>query len=116
MNIGGIYYLPTFYFESLWCLLGFIVLLIIRRFKYIKIGVITCIYLMWYSFGRFFIEAWRTDSLMLGGFKVAQILSLILFGVGLVYLIYLNRKGKYENLYNDINEKRITKKEGKKNV
>ena len=114
--MGGIYYLPTFYFESLWCLLGFIVLLIIRRMKYIKIGTTTCIYLMWYSLGRFFIEAWRTDSLMLGGFKVAQMISVILFITGLVYLIYLSRKGKYENLYNDINEKRVMKKEGKKNV
>lgn len=115
MNIGGVYYLPTFYFESLWCLLGFIILLIMRRRKYIKIGATTCIYLMWYSLGRFFIEAWRTDSLMLGGFKVAQIISVILFIVGLGYLIYLSRKGKYENLYNDINDKRVVKKE-KKNV
>ena len=114
MNIGGIYYLPTFYFESLWCLLGFIVLLIIRRRKYIKIGATTCIYLMWYSLGRIFIEAWRTDSLMLGGFKVAQIISIILFLTGLVYLIYLSRKGKYENLYNDINEKRVVKKVNKR--
>lgn len=113
MNIGGIYYLPTFYFESLWCLLGFVVLLIVRRMKYIKIGATTSIYLMWYSFGRFFIEAWRTDSLMLGGFKVAQIISIILFITGLVYLIYLSRKGKYENLYNDINAKRVIKKEEK---
>lgn len=107
MHIGGIYYLPTFYFESLWCLLGFIILLIIRRWKYNKIGTTTCIYLMWYSFGRFFIEAWRTDSLMLGGFKIAQIISLILFVMPLVYLIILYRKGKYENLYNDINKGRI---------
>lgn len=113
MNIGGIYYLPTFYFESLWCLLGFIILIIIRKMKYIKIGATTSIYLMWYSFGRFFIEAWRTDSLMIGGFKVAQIISVILFITGLVYLIYLSRKGKYEELYNDINAKRIAKKEKK---
>lgn len=107
MNIGGIYYLPTFYFESLWCLLGFIILLIIRRLKYTKIGVTTCLYLMWYSFGRFFIEAWRTDSLMLSGFKVAQIISIILFLASLIYLIYLSSKGKYVDLYNDINEGRI---------
>lgn len=68
---------------------------------------------MWYSLGRIFIEAWRTDSLMLGGFKVAQIISIILFLTGLVYLIYLSRKGKYENLYNDINEKRVVKKVNK---
>lgn len=107
MNIGGIYYLPTFYFESLWCILGFIILLIIRRLKYVKTGTMTCIYLMWYSFGRFFIESWRTDSLMLGGFKVAQIVSIILFISSLIYLIYLYKKGKYENLYNDINQGRV---------
>ena len=116
MNIGGIYYLPTFYFESLWCLLGFVVLILIRKYKYIKIGATTSIYLMWYSLGRFFIEAWRTDSLMLGGFKVAQIISIIMFITGLTYLIILSRKGKYENLYNDINEKRVVKKGKKKNV
>ena len=113
MNIGGIYYLPTFYFESLWCLLGFIILIMIRRMKYIKIGATTCVYLMWYSFGRFFIEAWRTDSLMIGGFKVAQLISVLLFITGLSYLIYLSRKGKYENLYNDINAGRVMKKEKK---
>ncbi len=107
MNIGGVYYLPTFYFESLWCLLGFIVLLIIRHFKYIKVGTTTAIYLMWYSFGRFFIEAWRTDSLMFGGFKMAQIVSLTLFIGSLIYLIYLYHKGKYVNLYNDINKGRM---------
>lgn len=107
MYINEIYYLPTFYFEFLWCFLGFIVLIIIRRLKYIKIGDITSIYLMWYSFGRFFIEAWRTDSLMFGGFKIAQIISLILFTGALIYLIYLHRQGKYTNLYNDINKGRV---------
>ena len=53
---------------------------------------------------------------MLGGFKVAQIISVILFIAGLAYLIYLSRKGKYENLYHDINDKRLVKKERKKNV
>lgn len=107
MNIGGTYYLPTFYFEFLWCILGFIILLIIRRFKYIKTGTISSVYLMWYSFGRFFIEAWRTDSLMLGGFKIAQVISVILFIAALINLIYINSKGKYVNLYNDINKGRI---------
>ncbi len=106
MNIGGVYYLPTFYFEFLWCLLGFVVLMFVRKFKYTKIGQTTCLYLMWYSTGRFFIEAWRTDSLMLGGFKVAQIVSIILFLIGFIYFLMLSRKGKYENLYNDINKGR----------
>ncbi len=107
MNIRGTYYLPTFYFECLWCLLGFAILLIIRRFKYTKIGGVASIYLMWYGFGRFFIEAWRTDSLMLGGFKVAQIVSASIFIFGLAYFIYINHKGKYVNLYNDINKGRV---------
>ena len=107
MYINEIYYLPTFYFESLWCFLGFIVLIIIRRLKYIKIGDVTLIYLMWYSLGRFFIEAWRTDSLMLGGFKMAQIISIISFISAFIYFVYLHRKGKYTNLYNDINKGRV---------
>ncbi len=107
MNIGGVYYLSTFYFEFIWCLIGFIILIIIRRLKYTKIGTTTCLYLMWYSFGRFFIEAWRTDSLMLGGFKVAQIISVVLFLSALIYIIYLHKKGKYADLYNDINKGRV---------
>ena len=74
MNINGIYYMPTFYYESLWCLLGFIILLIVRRaFEYLRIGQLTGIYLVWYSAFRFVIEGYRTDSLMFSGFKVAQI-------------------------------------------
>ena len=46
MNIGGTYYLPTFLYESIWCLLGFIILLVIRRLKYIKIGQTTAVYLI----------------------------------------------------------------------
>ena len=106
MHIGGVYYLPTFYFEFLWCLLGFIIIIIVRRLKYVKIGETTCIYAMWYSFGRFFIEVWRTDSLMLGGFKVAQIVSVAAFVGALIIFMYLNSKGKYTNLYNDINARR----------
>ncbi|MBO7079675.1 MAG: prolipoprotein diacylglyceryl transferase, partial [Bacilli bacterium] len=89
MNIDGVYYHPTFLYESIWCFLGFIVLLIIRRNKYTKVGTITGTYLIWYSIGRFFIEHLRTDSLMLGGFRVAQIVSIVLFLVGL-YLIIRN--------------------------
>lgn len=94
MNIGGIYYHPTFYYEFLWCLLGFIILLIIRKFLKLRDGQLTCGYLMWYSVGRFFIEQLRTDSLMIGDFKVAQIVSLILFIVGLIVFVLLFFKRK----------------------
>ena len=103
MYINGVYYEPTFFYESMWCLLGVLVLLIVRKYKYLKVGQLTCIYLMWYSFGRFFIESLRTDSLMLGGFKVAQLVSIVLFLLGLLAFMILSRKGKFEDLYTEAN-------------
>ena len=99
MKINGIFYQPTFFYESLWCLLGFFILIIARRTRYIKIGQLTNIYFMWYSFGRFFIEANRTDSLMLSGFKIAQIVSVLLFALNLYLFIVSSKKGKFEDLY-----------------
>lgn len=100
MNINGIYYHPTFLYESLWCLAGFIILLLIRKFyKYLKSGQLTCVYMMWYSVGRFFIESLRTDSLMIGSLKVAQLISIVMFIIGFICFLYLcfNRlkKGQY---------------------
>ncbi len=101
MKIGNVYYHPTFFYESLYCLIGFIILLILRRFRYIKTGQITSLYLMYYSVGRFFIEKLRTDSLMLGGFKTAQIISIVLFVIGLLGFMITSRKGRFEDLYNE---------------
>ena len=100
MHINGIYYEPTFFYESLWCLLGFIIMLIVRRSKKTKIGTLTAIYLMWYGVGRFFIEGMRGDSLMLGNFKMAQIISIIMIICG-IYLCFIKniKKRKLENLY-----------------
>jgi phosphatidylglycerol:prolipoprotein diacylglycerol transferase len=101
MYINGVYYEPTFFYESLWCFLGFIVLLIVRHYKYLKVGQLSGIYFMWYGVGRFFIEAMRTDSLMLGGFKVAQLVSLVLFIIGLALVMIMGRKSKFEDLYTE---------------
>ncbi len=90
MYIDGVYYHPTFLYESLWCILGFIILLLVRRFyKYLKSGQLTCVYLVWYGIGRLLIESLRTDSLMIGSFKVAQLVSLFMIVIGLVFFIYL---------------------------
>lgn len=90
MYIDGVYYHPTFLYESLWCILGFIILLLVRRFyKYLKSGQLTCVYLVWYGMGRLLIESLRTDSLMIGSFKVAQLVSLFMIVIGLVFFIYL---------------------------
>ncbi|MBO4245214.1 MAG: prolipoprotein diacylglyceryl transferase [Bacilli bacterium] len=103
----GLYYTPTFLYESVWCLIGFIILMIVKHYKYLKVGQLTAIYLMWYSLGRFFIEGLRTDSLMLGGFKVAQIVSIILFIVGMLIFMILSKKTKFEDLYSEKNADNI---------
>lgn len=107
MYINGHYYHPTFFYESLWCILGVVVIFIIKHYKYLKVGQLTTIYMMWYSFGRFFIESMRTDSLMLGGFKAAQVISVILFIIGLLSFMVLSRKSKFEDLYSEPNHEEI---------
>ncbi len=97
MTINGIVYHPTFLYESCLNLIGLIVLLVLRRNKKIKIGMLLSIYLMWYSIVRFFIESMRTDSLMFYSLKMAQVISIILFIVGLVLFVYSYKKNKYYN-------------------
>jgi len=96
MNIDGNYYIPTFFYESLWCLIGLIIVLLIRRILKIKKGNITGFYLIWYGIGRFVIEQLRTDSLMLNTLKQAQIISIIMIIIGIIILIY-SRKGEEYN-------------------
>ena len=95
MYINGHFYHPTFLYESLLNLICFIILMLLRRNKKIKLGAITGIYLMWYSIVRFFIESLRTDSLMLGDFRMAQIISIVLFIIGLFLIISSFKKDKY---------------------
>ncbi len=102
MRINGIYYTPTFFYESIWCLVGFAIMLLMRRRKFVKIGQLTGIYMVWYGVGRFFIEASRTDSLIFLGFKVAQLVSILMIIVGIVLFVRGVRKGKYEDLYNEV--------------
>ena len=60
-----------------------------KFYKYLKNGQLTCIYLVWYGIGRLLIESLRTDSLMIGSFKVAQLVSLFMIVIGLIFFIYL---------------------------
>lgn len=75
---GNIHY-ATFFYESCWCLLIFVVLWFFLRKRAKHRGDITLTYLMLYGFGRMFIEGLRTDSLMLGPVRVSQALSALLF-------------------------------------
>ena len=95
MYIDGVYYHPTFLYESLLNLICFIILMILRYNKKIHVGTITGIYLMWYGVVRFFIESLRTDALMLGSLRMAQVISIVLFIIGLVLIIYSRGKDKY---------------------
>ncbi|RRJ63142.1 prolipoprotein diacylglyceryl transferase [Paenibacillus oralis] len=67
MNVAGTYHHPTFLYESLWNLAGLVLLLILRRQKFLRAGELFASYFIWYSIGRFFIEALRTDSLAFQG-------------------------------------------------
>lgn len=75
MYINSIYYHPTFLYESIWNLLIFAILMILLR-KKVKDGMPLFSYIGLYSLGRFFIEGLRTDSLMLGSLRMAQVVSL----------------------------------------
>jgi len=101
MFIDGTYYQPTFLYESILCLIGFIILLVVRKLKYTKIGNLTAIYFIWYGIIRFFIESLRTDSLMLGNFKMAQIVSIVMIVAGIIMLIFSRRGSVFKNRYSD---------------
>lgn len=93
MYIDGSYRQPTFLYESIWNLLGFLLILILRRKpQFLRQGEVTAFYLIWYGFGRMIIEGMRTDSLMFAGLRVSQWLSMILILVGLAIFIYQRRK------------------------
>jgi len=86
------YYHPTFLYESVWNIIGFVIILILRRTKLTRTGDMIGFYLIWYSVGRFFIEGMRTDSLYIGstGLRTAQIISLLMIAGGMVFLV-INR-------------------------
>ena len=101
MYINGTYYTPTFLYESLLCLLGFIILMLFRKRNRNKIGMQVSIYFMIYGIGRFFIEGYRTDSLYLGSLRISQLVSIILviMGIGiLIYNIVVGRKKSNERV------------------
>jgi len=86
VRIDGAWYQATFFYESLWNVLVFIVLMAIRRKIKAKGGVFA-LYVALYGFGRFWIESLRTDSLMLADIRVSKALSIVLFVGGIAYLI-----------------------------
>ena len=84
---------PTFLYESLWLLLGFLLIYLNRKKNYFE-GKTACLYLIWYGFGRTFIELLRTDSLMIGSIRVSSVLSAVLAVFGAASFLVL----KYRNI------------------
>ncbi len=84
------YFHPTFLYESLWNLMVFgLLLTLFFRGKQLKTGTLFLVYLVAYSLGRLWIEGLRTDSLMLGWLKIAQVVSLTGISLGLAGLAWL---------------------------
>lgn len=88
MYIDGEYHHPTFLYESIWDLLVFVVVFILIR-KSKKKGIVFFTYIGLYSIGRFIIEGIRTDYLLLGSLRQAQIMSVIGVLVWIGYLLYI---------------------------
>ncbi len=82
---------PTFLYESLWNLVGFIGLLIYRKHKKSD-GEIFLLYIAWYGIGRFWIEGLRTDSLMFLGTRVSQLVAVLTATAAIVWWLVLRFK------------------------
>lgn len=85
MLIGGAYREPTFLYESILNIVGFILIVyVLKRFSDNRRGDLMYAYLMWYGVTRFWVEGLRTDSLMFMGFRMAQLTSVAFILIGLL--------------------------------
>lgn len=91
--VGKIAVHPTFLYESVWNLLGLLLIHLFFNRKRFD-GEVALWYFAWYGFGRFFIEGMRDDSLMLGSFRISQILALVLFAASIVLIVIGSKKAK----------------------
>ena len=107
------YFHPTFLYESLWNIMVFAILISLffwglKQGERYKVGTIALNYFMSYSLGRFWIEGLRTDSLMLGPLRMAQVISLVIIALsalGLIWLYVFKRRlpdvvSPYSNIQN----------------
>jgi phosphatidylglycerol:prolipoprotein diacylglycerol transferase len=99
INIDGVMVHPTFLYESIWCFLLFLVLVFIDNRRAFE-GQIFLLYGILYSFERFFVEGLRTDSLMIGDFRTAQVVSVIVFvSFSIAYFILKRKESNSRNTY-----------------
>jgi phosphatidylglycerol:prolipoprotein diacylglycerol transferase len=97
---GTVYVHPTFLYESLWNVAGFVLLHFLSKKRKFD-GQVFLMYIGWYGLGRYFIEGLRSDSLYLlsTDIRVSQLLALLMFAAAMI-ILFLNRS-KYDgsNLY-----------------
>ena len=102
-NIEGVrgmaYVHPTFLYESVWNLIGFIIINSLYKKKKFD-GQILLMYITWYGFGRMLIEGLRTDSLYVGVFRISQVVGFLCFVIGAILLVINLIKAKREQLNN----------------
>ncbi len=87
---------PTFLYESLWNLVGFLIINAFYKKKKYD-GQVFLMYITWYGFGRMFIEGLRTDSLMVGTFRISQVVAFLCFVTGTILLITLGIRTKQQS-------------------
>ena len=93
LTLGGrsVYVHPTFLYESLWNIAGFVLLHIFSKKRERKYpGQYFLFYVAWYGFGRYMIEGLRTDSLFVYGtdIRISQLLAALSFSVAVVWLLH----------------------------
>jgi phosphatidylglycerol:prolipoprotein diacylglycerol transferase len=99
MDINGVYYHPTFLYESIWSFIGVALLIALRKAN-LRRGEMFFTYLIWNSIGRFFIEGMRTDSLMLTSqLRIAQVISIVIILVSILLITVHRMKGFSKERY-----------------
>lgn len=106
---GAIFVHPTFLYESLWTLTGFILLHFLFRHRRYNGQMMLCTF-GWYGFGRMFIELLRTDSLYICSYhawftKISVLVGFFFFASSAALLIYFAIKGKKDNMLLDVSKK-----------
>ena len=99
---------PCFLYESIWCLTGFVVIHYLSKKRKFS-GEVFLMYLAWYGFGRAIIEPLRTDSLMIGSFRVSCLLAILLCISSVIAIVVIRKKlkvndGEYKNLFEEDTE------------
>ena len=95
MTIDGLTVHPTFLYESLWNLAGFILMNVFFKKKAFD-GEVLLWYLTWYGLGRCFIEGLRGDSLYIGTLRVSQLLAFVCFAIGVILIVIFRIKKHIE--------------------